>query len=763
MSEPTERPTPPPLPTLEQVPEELRPLKRWVGWRAVYDENKKKWKKPPHSPVTGEGIGAVEKWAEHWLTFEEARAGVVKHKLDGVGFVFKDGDGYVGIDFDDCRVDGKNHSVVDSWLKWLPTYAEVSPSGTGVHAIGKAKIVKSLTATVLPNADDAKVEIYNQGRYFTFTGQQLGKIFTIGDFQVGTDRLLQYLGADRSQNPGEIAGEQQRPMSKLTARRIHQDNLVALRNAMMGQGNPLLNTAAFFAGRAFAVGAFEQTEEQLKAEILKIVTEEWQKPHERHGAEQTIESGWGSGVENPILLLDDKFPQLTELMEEFNKEFYVVEDYGGKCRVCWEKAETFVRGKSIRLVAQSFNDFRNRFIHERIQVSEKLTADDPEPIYEDKGSAWLEHRHRNQYREVVFLPNVITPSKTRNLWRGFAYDPKKGDCSLYLAHVRDNICLGDRVKYRYTIGWMANAVRNPGEQGHVALVVQGKKGVGKNVFAEGFSTLWGSHGIVVMGDHAVTSNFNAHLRDKCVLVADEVFFAGDPRQDRVLKGLVTGFTIQIEAKGVDKETCPNLLHLIIIGNDDRLVNATFDERRYFVTKCGSEHKDDHAYFAAIQRQLTNGGYAALLYHLLYEVDLTGFNVRNVPKTAELVSSMAFGLKPVEKAWYELLHSGQLPQAQIQKDGTAWLRSECFIQWAREKRRWEFTDEQVGLLLKMHPRGEKDGMGFKKTRPKNGPIFWVIPTLADARKIWDEKRFPVEWPQPDQSELMERGDWVVFEV
>lgn len=165
------RPTPPAFPTAAQVPSELLGLKRWVGWQAEWDSSNEKWRKPPHSPVTGEKIGPVEKNAEHFLPFEQALAGAMQHGLDGVGFVFIKDDGYIGIDFDNCVKDGVIHPVVANWLKWLPTYMEISPSGTGIHVIGKGKIAKALTATPLPGADGATVEMYSHSRYFTFTGR----------------------------------------------------------------------------------------------------------------------------------------------------------------------------------------------------------------------------------------------------------------------------------------------------------------------------------------------------------------------------------------------------------------------------------------------------------------------------------------------------------------------------------------------------------------------------------------------------------------
>lgn len=289
-----------PLPTPDQVPSELRPLKRWCAFRFEYDPSKKKFRKPPASPVTGEAIAATDKYKEHRRTFDEALEGARKFQCDGLGFVL--GDGYIGIDFDDCRQGDVIDPAVQNWLQWFPTYQEVSVSGTGIHCIGKGKIAKAVTATEVVKGGRATWECYAKDRYFTFTGQRIGDKLTIGDCQIGLDKLLATLG---SESPQPEADNTQRPMSVDSARRIHQDNLTALRNAKQGEGNALLNSTAFFAGRAFAAGALEGTERMLKRELLDIVTKEWSKPHPEHGASQTIESGWHSGIAQPLKLLNE--------------------------------------------------------------------------------------------------------------------------------------------------------------------------------------------------------------------------------------------------------------------------------------------------------------------------------------------------------------------------------------------------------------------------------------------------------------------------
>jgi hypothetical protein len=78
---------------------------------------------------------------------------------------------------------------------------------------------------------------------------------------------------------------------------------------------------------------------------------------------------------------------------------------------------------------------------------------------------------------------------------------------------------------------------------------------------------------ITNAEHLV-GRFNAHLRAKCVLVANEAFYAGNKRHEATLKALVTDAVLPIEQKFVDAETDVKLLHLIVISNNDWVVPAT---------------------------------------------------------------------------------------------------------------------------------------------------------------------------------------------
>jgi hypothetical protein len=96
----------------------------------------------------------------------------------------------------------------------------------------------------------------------------------------------------------------------------------------------------------------------------------------------------------------DSRPEVAELIEEFNERFYVIQNYGGKCRVCSEVPNPSFSG-SFDLVHQSFADFRNAFMNRFVKVGENKDGD---ARYETAAQVWLSHKRRRQYSQSLTLP-----------------------------------------------------------------------------------------------------------------------------------------------------------------------------------------------------------------------------------------------------------------------------------------------------------------------------------------------------------------------
>jgi hypothetical protein len=142
----------------------MRDLRQWLCWRI--EERDGKPTKVPYDPSTGEKADSTN--PKTWTRYEKAVSVCKKHGYDGIGFVFTPEDDLCGVDLDKCldpatgEIEGWAQQIVEE----LDSYTEISPSGRGVHILVRGK---------LPAGRNRKghFEAYDQGRYFTITGEHL--------------------------------------------------------------------------------------------------------------------------------------------------------------------------------------------------------------------------------------------------------------------------------------------------------------------------------------------------------------------------------------------------------------------------------------------------------------------------------------------------------------------------------------------------------------------------------------------------------------
>ena len=224
---------------------------------------------------------------------------------------------------------------------------------------------------------------------------------------------------------------------------------------------------------------------------------------------------------------------------------------------------------------------------------------------------------------------------------------------MYLAHLRRCLLAGDTEHSDYLLNWMAYVIQNPGRRSEVAVIMRGNEGTGKGVTAKHFGRLFGPHFVHLSQGHHLTGHFNSHLQACSFLYADEAFFAGDRSHEGVLKALITEDTLMIEPKGLNAYSAPNHLNIFMSSNNSWVIAAGADARRYFVLTVSDNRKQNVEYFTAIGRQMENGGRQALLHYLLHR-DVSGFNVRAVPKPRHSPTRRRLAVA----AWTNLLRSSR---------------------------------------------------------------------------------------------------------
>lgn len=384
--------------------------------------------------------------------------------------------------------------------------------------------------------------------------------------------------------------------------------------------------------------------------------------------------------------------------------------------------------------------------------------------------AWMRHKGRRSYPAgIVFAPGREVEGAF-NHWQGFSVEPNsRASCKRILQHIRKHICRGDEELSDYLIGWLAHMIQRPGEKPGVAVVLRGKKGTGKDTLLDYVGKLITHHHIKVQNQEQMLGKFNAH-QEKCLLLhVEEGYWAGNRGADGALKFLITSNRVPIEPKGLNVFYVDSYLRLAMSSNEDWVVPASADERRYFVLDVDSSIKDNHAYFDALRAEMDGNGPAALL-HFLQHYDISDFNVRDVPKTEALAQQKTLGLRNFPLWWFQMLLEGQIDLAMQDEAGDAWRHRglridreemrEAYSRWLRTRRYdgEEWTSSAIGKVWKeLLPSLES------RQRRADGAMtrFYIIPKLNLARREfekfigsaipWDEGEQFVDEDEEDDEE------------
>lgn len=445
--------------------------------------------------------------------------------------------------------------------------------------------------------------------------------------------------------------------------------------------------------------------------------------------------------------------QVLNPFDKINAEFaYAI--VGGESRILRETTDSNGHETTEHLTFQTLRDLR---------ASDKMMKGNREVLLVDEWRGWA---GRRSFDGIVFDPQhgkevrTVINGKEKtyfNEWRGFAVAPNPVGgahlaVGLFLEHIRLNICRGNEELYRWLLGFIAHLFQRPWEKPRVALVLRGLKGVGKNFFVEVIGYLLGRHFLLTSNKRHLIGHFNSHF-ERCLLFClDEAFWSGDKQAESTLKDLITGTDHFIERKGHEPYRVANKMRVFIIGNEDRLVPATPDERRYAVFDVGDHRRNDRPYFNKIDAAMKNGGYEALLHYLL-DYDFSGIDVNSAPLTSGLLDQKILGLEPWVQYWFDCLRDGQI--AGLEFEG--WPSSIDCKRFQGAMRRaldgrnikgWIPSDESIGRKMKtLGLRRDKQRVRRGDRSPGESEFKHVyhIPELHEARRRFDELTGqPTQW-------------------
>lgn len=401
-----------------------------------------------------------------------------------------------------------------------------------------------------------------------------------------------------------------------------------------------------------------------KEETLLLMSEHWNErcdpPWELSELKNKVDNAYNygnypQGVNSPEAHFDKIEDPNTGVhpFKELNKNFAFI-TLGGGAQILWETKNAKGVPKTEYLSIPAFHD---KFASWKMDLggSQKQVT-----------RLWMASKERRSYDGVCFLPGKKASDRFYNLWKGFSNstppktitDKARKSVQLFLEHIRTNVCGGKEELNEWLVGWFAHLIQKPWEKSKICVVFQGSKGVGKSFVFKTIGALLKSHFIVSSSRRYLLGNFNAHLENCLLFVLEEAFWSGDKQAEGTLKDLITGDTHQIERKGKEAYTVDNLTRVAVLGNEDWLVPASHDERRYAVFEVGDSFKQNQSHFKFIQEGMNEGGYALLFQHL-NQVDISKLNVDYAPETEGLIEQKISTLSPFYQYWFECIERGSI--------------------------------------------------------------------------------------------------------
>jgi hypothetical protein len=378
---------------------------------------------------------------------------------------------------------------------------------------------------------------------------------------------------------------------------------------------------------------------------------------------------------------------------------------------------------------------------------------------------WMANEGRAEYTGICFEPGVEDTGKKLNLFRGWAEEPKKGDCSLILAHLRDECCDGDDGLFGYVIEWFANLFQFPRDKPGTLLATGSEEGAGKGALARYFKCILGPHLVQLSSSEQLLGRFNPFLATALLVFGDEVVWAGDKRGADKFKSYITEEDVYVERKFVDGITIKNYARFITATNHEHLAPAGTSARRYVVLPVSERRIGDQSYWNALEAERQGDGPSALLHHLLHEVKITR-NLREVPKTAALAQQKLLSLDSIGEFWRCMLQT----QDHYLEEGfgnnkttvaqwsfgdivlTATLHKFYLDHLSKRRALHSESADRLGRGLRRYltlPKreasvGEKQALGVALTQ-RSGTQVYHMPSLADARAEFEKVMgHVVEW-------------------
>lgn len=286
----------------------------------------------------------------------------------------------------------------------------------------------------------------------------------------------------------------------------------------------------------------------------------------------------------------------------------------------------------------------------------------------DAVKMWLGSPDRQvvMQHDMVFEPGSEVAAHQVNLYDGAQMVPEPcedAEVAVMLELLR-HLCSGTSTTEEgvsdvmdWVLKWLAYPLQNVGAKMRTALVFHGPQGTGKNLFFDGYRSMFGKYGRMV-GQTELDDKFNDWLSAKQLIIGNEVVTRQELFHNKnKLKWIITEPEIPIRGMHQAVRWESNHAQVVFLSNEHQPIALEKDDRRHVVVYTPVAGDED--LYLRVSDFIARGG-AAKFMHYLLRYETQGFNEHTKPIMTEAKAALIeLSLKPAERFINEWLQ-GLLP-------------------------------------------------------------------------------------------------------
>ena len=293
----------------------------------------------------------------------------------------------------------------------------------------------------------------------------------------------------------------------------------------------------------------------------------------------------------------------------------------------------------------------------------------------------------------------------------------------------------------YLLRFLAHMLQKPAEKPGVMIVLKGGQGTGKGALLQIVQRIWQGASLFTSNIDHVVGRFTGALERSYVVLLDEALFKGDKRAVDRMKSLITEPRCQIEEKNQPTRSLKSIHRFFATTNHDQFGHTDIDDRRHAFFDVSDSRQGDEAYFDELFAAINDDKVIAAMMHDLKNLDLTSFNVRVAPRTDDHGAQILKSLSGLDRYWYQVLTSAELPLLNGGFGATKdWTSADIFVTTKGLRESYELYDrhglrferrtlQDVGVMIaRLCPSAKY----LRKTESGMQCRGYVLPDLDVAR-------------------------------